>query len=990
MSTEVNPYLKPEGEIDIIFDYRRLKAEAMQYLETLTTDSWTDFNHHDPGITILEQLCYALTDLAFRTSYSIADLLTDPLTRRIDTKKQALYTADEVLTNAPLTAIDYIKLVYDNVLGVANAWLEPIQESPLGRYQVWIYVYDLEHYQTPEAIKRIIADTENVLHQNRNLCEDFENISVLKFADVHISADIVIESGYSAEEILGDIYFRISKALAPEIHFHSYQDMLEDGLTIDEIFDGPPLSYGFIRDQELKPHPRHISQSRIINLITSVEGVKNIRAIDIEPANEGDFEHGMLRPDRIFRFANSANLPREETRIRLITEGTTRHIQADPKVTQRVYERLQATSRRVYQLTEQYKKYLAPPDGKVITWEDYDSIQHQFPRAYGINKYGIPEFDKDHNKVAFRRAQAKQLKAYLVLFEQLMADFLAQVGYTRQNLSIEGVAGNTYATQYLGDDIIPNISPVYGTTNTDPDIETDDEKRERIQDYQTALNGLVSMFDENKNRRSQMMDYLMGLYGEHFSQYSLTRLGVYYSDEDWVTKIIRNKVAFLTDMIALNRNRGQGVNLLLPESTENMAGVKRKASLLLDMDAALDVTEGCRTSAVFEECGLRLITEKRTPVKDCYEFDADGTVLVTPVNASAVRQHFTPIVGKINFGTKDPQINPYWLFARQKWISDAMLRSGIHLENYRVGTAANNRVILALKTEIAPRGTSTGDQEKDAPEFVWRKVGEFDRKEIARKEAINMACFMRHLSRKCEHFYVVEHTLLRDAPNMDEDPGFRLSIVFTGFTARCGDERFRQLMFDTFFRTLPAHTVFELIPVDSEEMCEFELTWNEWQSALNEHTGHRAKAAGKLWSFLKHKKHQEDLKDLYGSTTTILNQVFKAAEDLESGNREVFDFYSYSSTDQARIKAGVRSFINDEFRIYREREMAFHEQVMEMLKYLSREKSVDLGDTFQPVLVTEKLDRKIATYLNRPEKDLPDLLQRIQTSVEKRTQSKSR
>lgn len=37
---------------------------------------WTDYNIHDPGITILEALCYALTDIAYRAGWDINDLLT--------------------------------------------------------------------------------------------------------------------------------------------------------------------------------------------------------------------------------------------------------------------------------------------------------------------------------------------------------------------------------------------------------------------------------------------------------------------------------------------------------------------------------------------------------------------------------------------------------------------------------------------------------------------------------------------------------------------------------------------------------------------------------------------------------------------------------------------------------------------------------------------------------------------------------------------------
>ena len=53
-------------------DYAFLRQEGIRHLERLAGPLWTDFNAHDPGITILEQLCYALTDLAYRNKLCAA------------------------------------------------------------------------------------------------------------------------------------------------------------------------------------------------------------------------------------------------------------------------------------------------------------------------------------------------------------------------------------------------------------------------------------------------------------------------------------------------------------------------------------------------------------------------------------------------------------------------------------------------------------------------------------------------------------------------------------------------------------------------------------------------------------------------------------------------------------------------------------------------------------------------------------------------------
>ena len=54
-------------------DYRApARARASSTSSELSGRVWTDHNLHDPGITTLEILCYALTDLAYRTGFSVS------------------------------------------------------------------------------------------------------------------------------------------------------------------------------------------------------------------------------------------------------------------------------------------------------------------------------------------------------------------------------------------------------------------------------------------------------------------------------------------------------------------------------------------------------------------------------------------------------------------------------------------------------------------------------------------------------------------------------------------------------------------------------------------------------------------------------------------------------------------------------------------------------------------------------------------------------
>ncbi|HVX49775.1 MAG TPA: hypothetical protein VHB48_06440, partial [Chitinophagaceae bacterium] len=101
-------------------DYNLLRSKGLEYIQELGSSLWTDYNEHDPGITILEALCYAITELGYRTALPMQDLLADD--KGDISSAQTLYTPKNILTQAPLNIDDYRKLLID-IPGMHNAWL---------------------------------------------------------------------------------------------------------------------------------------------------------------------------------------------------------------------------------------------------------------------------------------------------------------------------------------------------------------------------------------------------------------------------------------------------------------------------------------------------------------------------------------------------------------------------------------------------------------------------------------------------------------------------------------------------------------------------------------------------------------------------------------------------------------------------------------------------------------------------------------------------
>ncbi|MEK7301548.1 MAG: hypothetical protein AAB073_00165, partial [Pseudomonadota bacterium] len=104
-------------------DFETLRKEAIGKVQDLCGEIWTDYNLHDPGVTILEQLCYGLTDLSYRTGFGIQDYLAGEM-NVIDYEKQALFSPEEILPSSPVTEIDYQKILYDAISEIDYIWLE--------------------------------------------------------------------------------------------------------------------------------------------------------------------------------------------------------------------------------------------------------------------------------------------------------------------------------------------------------------------------------------------------------------------------------------------------------------------------------------------------------------------------------------------------------------------------------------------------------------------------------------------------------------------------------------------------------------------------------------------------------------------------------------------------------------------------------------------------------------------------------------------------
>lgn len=444
-------------------DFATLRTEGINYVAELSGKIWTDHNVHDPGITLLELLCYALMDLGYRTRLPAIDLFSrNPGSTGADDN---FFTPGEVLTCNPVTIMDFRKLLID-IKEVKNAWLEvndewlgcnavTLPEQALialpggdpgcktflnGLYKVYIELYKGPYApesswtrKEKEQVEAVVDKVRGVLMAHRNLCEDFASITVLCREKIGVCADIDLEPSADAEKVYLKIVETLKAFFSPDPTYYTLQQLIDKGKPIEDIFAGRPFlpeSHGFTDTAELEGIRlrKEIHVSDVYNALFAVPGIRTIRKLRLRGC--GDTKQAFTPGECDWKYHltenHAAEFSADCSGFRFTRNGM------PVTVNENKYKDFFALG---YSLSgkvlykDRYKALdFAVPKG--FYYQDlgrYDSIQNELPRVYGISEGGLPD-----TASPLRKAQALQLKGYLLFFDQLLANYLSQLSQLRK------------------------------------------------------------------------------------------------------------------------------------------------------------------------------------------------------------------------------------------------------------------------------------------------------------------------------------------------------------------------------------------------------------------------------------------------------------------------------------------------------------------------------------------------------------------------------
>jgi len=207
-------------------------------------------------------------------------------------------------------------------------------------------------------------------------------------------------------------------------------------IPTEKLYEGPLLKHGFIDEEELAKADRkkklHVSD--LIQIIMGIPGVVAIKSIQIANKPQ-DNELGEIPSKSVkwcLHLAFDQNyVPRLNTDLSKLTYFKDQLPFVARKLTVReILDEMRKNERP--QKIRYPAMDILPPRGTYMAPEKYSSIQDEFPLVYGIGEAGLLPPSQGRPD----EAQAKQLKGYLMVFEQLMANFFSQLGHVRDLFSM--------------------------------------------------------------------------------------------------------------------------------------------------------------------------------------------------------------------------------------------------------------------------------------------------------------------------------------------------------------------------------------------------------------------------------------------------------------------------------------------------------------------------------------------------------------------------
>ncbi|MGK0706858.1 hypothetical protein ACSFCW_25895 [Yokenella regensburgei] len=310
--------------------FEALWQQAHEKITAFSGDIWTDTGDHDPGITLLQSAIWNCSDLSYRASLPLNDLLTH---QNRSTLFPEEFGPEQVLTCNTVTAEDYRRALLDvhssdidtldtpgqdflfsdvsltqepeehrfhwwyNAEKREYSFTEPTVTDPEDkktlslRGNLWLTLVPTRYTQSLSAENRAVVEQylAAFLAAHRNLGEAVSRIICLQPATFCPRMTIELTDNFdNINQVAAQIYQVTDAFLRPAVVRYTTEQRRALGDADDAIFEGPRLKHGW---QQTKPSQIAsgglvLNLGPLVNLLLAIPGVASLSTLSVDTGND--------------------------------------------------------------------------------------------------------------------------------------------------------------------------------------------------------------------------------------------------------------------------------------------------------------------------------------------------------------------------------------------------------------------------------------------------------------------------------------------------------------------------------------------------------------------------------------------------------------------------------------------------------------------------------------------------------------------------------
>ncbi|MGN6826886.1 hypothetical protein [Paucibacter sp. M5-1] len=529
-------------------DFEALRSAGIALAQAASGQLWTDYNLHDPGVTLLEALCYALTEDVYGAQQSVPELLGWP-EGQVLPERHGLHQPERILPCRPITAADYRRALLARCPGALQLRLQPCEQRLPGLWRLALLAQESQ-----------IDAAQRAFWSLRNLGEDLDGaVRRLQPRPHRLAFEIDVQGPRELAELLGEIAQRAADFIAARPRWRPADTALDPALR----FDGPALPQGWISDAELQRGEQSLLYfSDLVLALQGIEGLASVRRLQL--LGEGD---GAAEPDAdAVPWGDEAGAlclqwPRraEDLMDWVVWRGTARETLPEQNLLRRLAQLQVAHEHPLPGLSQATLgtavAEVAPPEHP-----PYYPALLQLPAIYAHPESLGEQRHRSHS----RAGQHAQWLAYTALLEQWLAHGQAQRQRLGALYSLAIEAAPSYWWQPLGESHLEGLTALQ--------LQTPAEQLTALQAEDDAL-----------ERRGRVLDQLLALHGEALPQSGLRGLPCYFSPGGFEQHLLRLKQTLAAGIERFTRERHAGFDYSRPSFglIGNTAPLQERLSLQL-------------------------------------------------------------------------------------------------------------------------------------------------------------------------------------------------------------------------------------------------------------------------------------------------------------------------------------------------------------------------------------------------------------------------